>query len=417
MIGMTTLFLIVTSALTAMLVSILVYPLGLHYARRHNIVDNPGARKLQRVPIPVFGGVVVYSGIVAGNLYLSLMIESPVMSWTMLAMTVMLVIGTWDDIKDLPPTGRLLVELLVVGGFILATGNIINNFHGLWGIHELPAYVSIPLSLLAGVGIINAVNLIDGVDGYASGYGMMACLFFGIMFWTVWSPRIVCMNFIVMGALLPFFMHNVFGVKSKMFIGDGGTLMLGTLMAVLVFCALTGETRSCRLETINVGMLAFTLAVLCIPVFDTLRVMTARIVRGNSPFHPDKTHLHHLFVDMGFSHLGAALFILMLNVGVVLIWFISWKMGASIDVQTYVVVALGVLVTFGFYKLMRCQQNGGPKDEDGFPQGTRLWHLMCRLGWHTHREDKRMWRTMRYLMDGPLYGGYKERIKRRLRKG
>ena len=120
---------------------------------------------------------------------------------------------------------------------------------------------------------------------------------------------------------------------------------------------------------------------------------------------------------MGFSHLGAALFILMLNVGVVLIWFISWKMGASIDVQTYVVVALGVFVTFGFYKLMRCQQNGGPKDEDGFPQGTRLWHLMCRLGWHTHRENKRMWRTMRYLMDGPLYGGYKERIKRRLRKG
>jgi len=408
---------LIIMAFLSFMVTTVVYPFVLRYALRHHVVDNPNARKIHRKPIPVMGGVVVYAGILAGCLAMALLVRGASIRWSLMALTTMLVLGVWDDVKNLSAVLRFFLQFCIVGAYIAFTGHSLGNFYGLFGIHEISPWLGIPLSLVAGVGIINAINMIDGIDGYSSGYGIMACSCFAALFiianHSVWSSLAV----IVASALIPFFMHNVFGVKSKMFIGDGGTLMLGTLMTVLVFCALTGETRSCRLETINVGMLAFTLAVLCIPVFDTLRVMTARIVRGNSPFHPDKTHLHHLFVDMGFSHLGAALFILMLNVGVVLIWFISWKMGASIDVQTYVVVALGVFVTFGFYKLMRCQQNGGPKDEDGFPQGTRLWHLMCRLGWHTHRENKRMWRTMRYLMDGPLYGGYKERIKRRLRKG
>ena len=131
-------------------------------------------------------------------------------------------------------------------------------------------------------------------------------------------------------------------------------------------------------------------------------VLSMRMLRGISPFHPDKTHLHHLFIDMGFSHLGAALFILFMNLGVVLLWFLSWRLGASIDVQTYLVVGLGLLVTFGFYGFMKRQQNGGPVDDEGYPQGTRLWHVMRRLGGFTHRDDRRFWRVMRHLMDEQL---------------
>ena len=189
----------------AMVTSFVVFPFVLRFAKRHNIVDNPNARKLQRVPIPLLGGVVVFSGILMGDLVISLLIHWPVMALSMLAMAVMLVVGTWDDIKGLSPQFRFLVEVLVVGGFILLTGNYISSLHGLWGIHQLPEVVSIPLSIIAGVGIINAVNLIDGVDGYASGYGMMACFFFALMYGTVWAPRIMCMNLMVMGALLPFF--------------------------------------------------------------------------------------------------------------------------------------------------------------------------------------------------------------------
>lgn len=389
----------------AMVTSMAVFPWALRFARKHGIVDNPNARKLQRVPVPVFGGIVVYSGILMGGLVLSLFMWSWVMVYGLIGMTIMMMIGMWDDQKDISAMLRFAIEIGLVSAFIALTGVYIDDFHGLWGINAIEPWLGIPFSVFVGVGIINAVNLIDGVDGYSSGYGMMACICFGLCYWTVWSLTMTCMTLIVIGALFPFFMHNVFGQKSRMFIGDGGTLMLGMFMTVCTFFALSSTQPCDKLDRLGLSLTAFTLAVLCIPIFDTLRVMTMRILRGKSPFKPDKTHLHHLFIDMGFSHLGAALFILLLNFGVVLIWLASWKLGASVDVQTYIVAALGLLVTFGFYKYMKMQQNGGPVDEEGYPQGTWFWHWMCELGYHTHRENKRTWRVLKRMMDGPLMGG------------
>ena len=388
----------------AMVTSMTVFPWALRFARKHGIVDNPNARKLQRVPVPVFGGIVVYSGILAGGLLLALFMWSWVMVNGLIGMTIMLLIGMWDDQKDISAMLRFAIEIGLVSAFIALTGVYIDDIHGLWGINELSDWIAIPFSVFSGVGIINAINLIDGVDGYSSGYGMMACTLFGLCFWTVWSPTMTCMTMIVIGALFPFFMHNVFGQKSRMFIGDGGTLMLGMFMTVCAFYSLSSTQPCQKLDEQGLSLTAFALAVLCIPVFDTLRVMSLRILRGKSPFKPDKTHLHHLFIDMGFSHLGAALFILMLNFGVVLVWLVSWKLGASVDVQTYIVIALGLLVTFGFYKFMKVQQNGGPVDEEGYPQGTWLWYRMCELGQFTHKEDNRAWRVLKRIMDGPMMG-------------
>jgi len=379
-------------------VSTLVYPLALGYAKRHNIVDNPNARKLQRVPVPVMGGFVVYTGMLAGILLLYALVREPLLLWGLLGMTIMLVIGIWDDRKDLPVSFRFGVEIVVVIVFFLMTGVGIDNFHGFWGISELSTGLTVSLTLISGVGVINAVNLIDGVDGYSSGYGMMSSLLFALMFHSVWSQTMVCLAVIVAGALLPFFMHNVFGVRTKMFMGDGGTLMLGMMLVIFLFFGLSSKTKCDQLEDLNISLLALSFAIFNIPVFDTLRVMTMRIMRGKSPFRPDKTHMHHLFIDMGFSHLGAALSILLVNFLVVVLWFVSWKLGASIDVQTYVSVGLGILTTF-FYKFMKTQQNGGPRDEEGYPQGTALWHWFCYLGQLSHREKGRIWRTLRWLMD------------------
>ncbi len=389
----------------ALVTSMTVFPWALRYAKGHGIVDNPNVRKLQRVPVPVFGGIVVYSGILAGGLVLAAFMWSWVMVYGLIGMTIMMMIGMWDDQKDISAMLRFAIEIGLVSAFIALTGVYIDDFHGLWGINAIDPWFGIPFSVFVGVGIINAVNLIDGVDGYSSGYGMMACTLFGLCYWTVWSPTMTFMTMIVIGALLPFFMHNVFGQKSRMFIGDGGTLMLGMFMTVCTFYALSSTQPCDKLDAQGLSLTAFTMAVLCVPIFDTLRVMTSRILRGKSPFKPDKTHLHHLFIDMGFSHLGAALFILMLNFMVVLIWLASWKLGASVDVQTYIVAVLAFLVTFGFYKFMKVQQNGGPVDKEGYSQGTWFWHWMCELGYHTHRENKRTWRVLKRIMDGPLMGG------------
>ena len=387
----------------SMLMSAVAYPRVLKFAKNHDVVDNPNARKLQRRPVPVLGGMVVYTGILCGALLLSVFVEEKLVLWGMIGMSVMFVVGMIDDMKPLSASFRFVLEVVLVTVFILQTDIYIDDLHGLWGIHQLEPWAAYPISIISGVGLINAVNLIDGVDGYSSGYGMLACLCFAILFWSVWSQVMVCLALIVAGALLPFFMHNVFGIRSKMFIGDGGTLMLGMLMTVFVFYAASSRSRCVMLEADGVGLAALIVAVMCIPSFDTVRVMVMRILRGRSPFKPDKTHLHHLFIDMGFSHLGAAASILLMNLMVVLVWMLTWKLGASYDVQMYVVLLLGSLVTFGFYKLMKIQQNGGPLDEDGYPTGTPLWHAFCHLGKMSHREKGRVWRFFRWLMDGGVH--------------
>ena len=390
--------------LVAMLTSALVFPFALRFALKHDIVDKPNARKLQRSPVPVFGGVVVYSGILAGGLVLLFFFRSPMLAWILFSVALMMVIGTWDDINGLPAFVRLLVEVLLVGGFIATTGIYIDNLHGLWGVYEMDPLYAIPISIFAGVGTINAINMIDGVDGYSSGYAMLACLCFAFAFHSAWTPGMVCLTLIAGGALLPFFMHNVFGARSRMFIGDGGTLMLGMLLTSLAFSALSSKVGLGPLEDQNVCIPALVIGVGCIPLFDAVRVMFVRMIHGKSPLKADKSHLHHLFIDMGFSHLGAAMFIIQMNIVVLLGWWLAWHLGASMDVQLYIVVAMALTVTAGVYSLMRWQQNGGPVDEEGYPQGTKLWHLLCRLGEWTHKENKRAWRMMRFIMDYPLLG-------------
>jgi len=389
---------LIIMAILSLSATTVVYPLVLRYALRHQVVDNPDARKIHRQPIPVMGGVAVYAGILAGCLAMYFLISKASIHWSLMAMTTMLVLGVWDDMKNLPAILRLLIQFGIVGAYMLLTGHYIHDFYGLFGIHEISLWVGIPLSLVGGVGTINAINMIDGIDGYSSGYGIMACTCFAVLFIIVGPSVWASLAVIVTSALIPFFFHNVFGVKSKMFIGDGGTMMLGFLMAILAIGAMSMR-RGPELEAKGIGVMAMTLAILCIPIFDTLRVMTARMLRGRSPFKPDKTHLHHLFIDMGFSHLRASTYILSMNLIVIIVWLLLWQCGASINTQTCVVILMGLTVTVGFYKLMRWQQHSGPIGDDGLPQGTPLWHAFCRIGMKSRKEKGKIWLTLRRIVD------------------
>ena len=394
----------ILSFIFALVVSACIFPSVLRFARQYGIVDNPNARKLQRVPVPVLGGTVVYCGILSGILFSGIFLQQPVILIAVAAMTVMAAIGTWDDIKDISALLRLAIEVILVLTLVFSTGFYIDHLNGIFGFRMMNLPSALLLSVVAGVGIINAVNLIDGVDGYSSGYGIFACTCFAVLFHKVGDAAMLSMALATIGALIPFFLHNVFGRRSKMFIGDGGTLMLGMLMTVFVFSIVSSQGPFRVLDGRNVCLPALTLAVLCIPVFDTLRVMTVRLLKGRSPFSPDKTHLHHLFIDMGFSHLGAALSILLINALVVLLWFLLWREGASQEVQAVVVILVSILITFGFYSLMKLHQQEGPVNAEGRPQGTKLWKAFCKIGRMSHYEKGRLWKAITWFMDYPMMG-------------
>ena len=366
-----------------------VHPKILKIAILKNLVDNPDERKLQRRPIPVMGGIAVFFGIVAGLCSSQITFFSPAVFVLIAAMTIMLYVGTIDDILDLSPYTRFLIEIAVVAFIMLVNNNGINSFWGLWGLDVIPMWIAAPLTIFAAVGIINAINLIDGVNGLSSGFCFMASVMFAIMFYLSGNTTMMILATSAAGAIIPFFLHNVFGYNTRMFIGDGGTLVIGTMMSMFVINILKDTSLSAPFAQEGMGLIPFTLSVLAVPVFDTLRVMSARIIRGNSPFNPDKTHLHHLFIELGFSHIGTTVSILSLNFLVIVAWFVAYKMGASVDVQLYIVLALSILITFVFYKFAKVQ----------IANDTKMLKVLQGIGKLMQFEKKGIWKWVQNIVD------------------
>lgn len=358
-------------------------------AQMKNVVDNPDARKLQDHPVPVLGGLSVFFGIIVALVFCQVLFGSSSLFSFLGIMAIMLFVGTTDDVLSLSPFIRLVIEVIVVLLFIYGTGWSINDLHGLWGIGVIPPYVAVPLTILACVGIINAVNMIDGVDGLMSGYGIAVALIFGIFFYNAGDVDMAAMAIISAGAMIPFLLHNVVGQKSKMYLGDGGSLMIGTMMALFVVSILK-ENSLCSLKVCpRFGLVPFSLAVLSVPVFDTLRVMTMRILNRRSPFSPDRNHLHHMFVDLGFSHFGTSVSVICLNLLVVLAWWISFKAGASVDILFLVVAAAGIMNTFVLYRFVVMLRR----------RGGKLYGMLLSVGRMSHMENTGIWQRFRDMLD------------------
>ena len=366
-----------------------IHPKLVKIALLKNIVDNPDARKLQRTPVPVLGGVAVFFGVVIAIGCMSSVVDCSGLPVVIMAMMAMLYTGTMDDILSLSPGLRFVIEIVVVLLLIFVGGYCIDDFHGLWNIGRFSYWCAVPLTVVAAVGIINAINLVDGVNGLSSGYCIMACLIFGTLFFLAGEAPMTILAAVSVGALIPFFLHNVFGKTSKMFIGDGGTLVMGVVMSVFVIAILQNGSRVAAYVNPNVGLVPFTLAVLSVPVFDTLRVMSTRILKGTSPFRPDKTHLHHMFIDLGCSHVATTLAILGVNMFVVLCWWALEASGFSIAVQLYAVIAVSLLVTSGLYHFMQWH----------ICRDTRFMRAMRRLGYKTHISRTGIFFWLQQVMD------------------
>lgn len=337
----------------SLLVASLTFKPILNVARKYKFYDNPDERKLQRRPIPVMGGFVVFIGTITGLLFYTLIRDVTPLLPVMAAMIVMLVVGAYDDVHDLSATKKFCIEIVVVIALALFNGYGINDFHGLWGIHEISPWIAWPLTVVACVGIINAINMIDGINGLSSGICIMAFGFYGLIFFYSWDFVHVALAVSVIGGLIPFFIMNVFGNKSKMFIGDAGTMLLGIVLCDMVMTMLTKDSMCDKqVRHTNFCLIAFVLAVLAIPVFDTLRVMLGRMFRGVSPFHPDKTHLHHAFIDYGFHHLETSLMEIILNMMIVGIWWFIYKSHLPKQWQIYGVIAGAIAVCFGLYYML-----------------------------------------------------------------
>jgi UDP-GlcNAc:undecaprenyl-phosphate/decaprenyl-phosphate GlcNAc-1-phosphate transferase len=319
--------------ISAFVITLITIPPVISLIKKYKLYDKPDARKEHQSPIPTMGGVAV-----VGAMLISLALWFPFSNSVtqvsfFFSIIALLALGIVDDIKDLSAKYKFIVQF-ALASLIAVAGLRINSFEGLFGIYDLPMQAQYLFTILAVVGITNAFNLIDGIDGLAGGLGFMSLLILGLFLTITGDANTALVAFALAGGMLAFLYFNL--NPARIFMGDTGSLVLGFVIAVL--CIRLMQVNSISPNPVVPRTPMFALAVVLIPVFDTLRVFATRIWNGHSPFHADKTHIHHLLTNQGFTHAFATRTICFIHAFILLTAF--WMKNIQPEIMLVILISL-----------------------------------------------------------------------------
>lgn len=305
-----TILLSLTVSLIIVLISI---PSIVTVAHIKRLYDEPGRRKSHQTAIPNLGGIAIFAGVVIALGLFADFTNEVEFRLLIVSMVITFFIGIKDDILVIAANKKLIGEI-VATFIVILLGNVrFTSLQGFLGIYEIPYMASVLLTGFVFIVIINGFNLIDGIDGLASSIGIVLSLFFGAWFYLIGNIDYAVLCASVAGAFIAFFRFNVYGNKNKIFMGDTGSLILGLVMSLIV--VKFNEINSVYHGAYSIKAApAVSFGILIVPLFDTLRVFIIRILRKQSPFRPDKNHMHHLLLKIGYSHLGSTLRIVTVNI-------------------------------------------------------------------------------------------------------
>ena len=345
---------IVAGFLLSALLGRLIIPRILVISLRKRLFDIPDFRKIHQHPISRLGGVTFFPVIMlvmcaitliglhikgfSGQFFSNHIIDE-MLSLTA-GLVLLYIIGVCDDLIGVRYGRKLLVQVFAAS-FLPFAGLYVVDFYGLFGVDVVSPFIGIPLTVLLTVFVTNAINLIDGIDGLASGLCMIALLIFGTAFALngVWMYSLLA--FVCLGVLIPFFLYNVFGNAehgSKIFMGDTGSLTLGFILSLFsVKYILLLSTDS---SAVSGTPIVWVFSLLLVPCLDVCRVVLNRLQRKANPFKPDKTHIHHKFLMMGFSPRRSLVLIQLIS-----LFFIGLTVFLIyVGVLGYVVLLIDILV-------------------------------------------------------------------------
>lgn len=292
----------------------IIIPQILLISFRKKLFDMPNERKIHTSAVPRLGGlafmpVIFFSSMLCFGvdmhfrpnfIFESILPQANTLAFLSCALLMLYIVGMADDLIGIKYRAKFVVQILCAA-FMIAGGVWIDNWAGILGIEEISPWFGWPYTIIVAVFITNAINLIDGVDGLASGLSSIAFLTYGIAYYLIGEYVYSLLAFGVLGVLVPFFYYNVFGdaaKQTKIFMGDTGSLTIGMIIAFLSIHMLQ-QPESASLNNANMAAVAF--VPLIIPCFDVLRVYGERIINHKNPFLPDKRHIHHKLMELGMS--------------------------------------------------------------------------------------------------------------------
>ena len=318
--------LLLYSAITALVLTFLMTPLFVKFLIRIQILDKGGRRKIHKGKIPSMGGLIIFVGFL-----FSVLLWQPSMlfddnRFLLAAIILMAVTGIRDDIAPLPPFLKLLVQVVTASIAVVVLANVrLVSLYGLFGVQELATWLSYLLSIAFILFMTNAFNLIDGIDGLAGTVAFVCLLFLSLWFYCTGEIESAIFLICFAGAILGFLYYN--WQPASLFMGDTGSLVLGFIIAVftLKFVSINGALPVESSYKFH-AVLGAGAAVVLLPVFDTTRVFLLRIIKGQSPFLPDRQHLHHAIIRKVNTHAKTCRWIsgiYILTAGIILL--VSWK--------------------------------------------------------------------------------------------
>jgi UDP-N-acetylmuramyl pentapeptide phosphotransferase/UDP-N-acetylglucosamine-1-phosphate transferase len=280
-----------------------------------NLFDNPlEKRKVHANGIPHLGGIGIFIAIfVSFSLSgYATQIWSPYLA---AGMTLLLFSGIKDDILVIDPNKKLLVQIFAIVALMWGGNLVITDLGGVFGVQEISYTAGFALTFFTMIVVVNAYNLIDGIDGLAGGIGVMASAFFGWWFWEVGMIPYATLSISLTGSLLGFLVYNF--QPASVFMGDTGSQIIGYVLAFLsVTFVKTGITATGAVPFQD-AVPVLVLSVLIVPLYDTLRVFVVRLFNGKSPFSADRRHVHHQIIDFGFSHRSACYILYAYTLGII----------------------------------------------------------------------------------------------------
>jgi len=308
---------IILPFITSFIIVLLSTPSFITVAIKKRLFDEPSEeRKIHTRVVPLMGGMMIFAGTLFSFLLWFPTNEMGIIKYIVPCLLIMFFVGMKDDIIGTAPSKKLAAHIVVAFIMVLMADVRLTSLHGLFGVREIPDWAGIILSVFTYIVIINAFNLIDGVDGLAAGVGLISATIFGTWFYFAGDFVYAVLSFSLAGGLFGFLRFNF--SPAKIFMGDSGSLTIGFLFAALAIELVEFDAqKSLPLVISGISKPILAMSILVYPLVDTIRVFTLRILKGVSPFTADRNHLHHRLLDLGLSHKQTVIIIYLFSLLVV----------------------------------------------------------------------------------------------------
>ena len=335
------------------LITFLVIPSILHVARARHLYDDLGHfRKQHDHGIPRLGGVAIFTSFTLTSLLFSMSGSALPVNDVSIACIILFAMGLKDDLSGVNSRTKFFVQIIIASVLVFLGDIRLTSMYGVFGINELPYYPSVGLSALIIILMVNAFNLIDGIDGLAATTGILVNGCFAAIFIYMHQYELAAISFTMVGAIFGFIKFNL--TPAKIFMGDTGSLFIGLISVIMGIRFIELSRSSAQALPAGFPAPALTAAILIGPIFDTLRVFVLRLSHGRSPFEPDRNHIHHRMLRLGLTHLRTTLALAGLNVlGIAAVFLFS---GYGSSVLLGMIFAAALLFNWGLTFVIRSKE-------------------------------------------------------------